>query len=692
MMARAMAVGVSAAVAACGGGGGGGGGGFPLSGNLDGGVDPGDDGTDNGESTFTADQRSAITRRAHDQYKALLAAQVPTPMQALSDWMRTQPEYTETGASADSAWARFTDGRYFLYTDSWPRIDLSKDGPIEHELRAGDLATRTGLVASKKEIPSSNLAVIMSADDGDSFDAVKGMQQNVADMLKEQGWRIHGDRRFTVEAMVALGQVEMGIFYLAAHGGFFGPSNQKEYCFITETRATDANEAKFRQDFRTGRLIYHRDRNREDEADGKLPPCLAVTAPFIQRHLHFSDGALVVTLCCHSGSPEGEGFRNAFASGRAITHVAWDGNGNDFGARSMEYMFDRLTGANKRDPGKPNNRAFDMDDVWDFMGRKSTRQIKPTLLVSPATEFFKPDAYIKRFGNGFDLSNPVISELAVDSDDKLIIYGNFGSEPGEVSIDGTKVSVDAWDNDKLELTLPTGKSDPAGSHGDITVTARKRTSNRRVLTSWRGTVEYTFETLPIPGSSGLLTSKITVDLHVRGDAHERRTRVDGPLMRSLLSCVPASDTDASYRNTGTNSGGLITTTWSGSGPLPFSGFGSQGNSLSMNATVDSIAGLLKISPVVVGQDLLIITSSSTGGGSKDSKSFLPFHTSALGFTEAFGGDSVSNGTAFQLDGTGNVLPYEKRIASPDFPANTAWMRVKTSGMTATPSFDDTVGR
>lgn len=690
-MARAVAAGMTAAISACGGGGGGSG--TPYTDVPDrGDADPHGE----GESGFTAGQRSAITRRAHEKYMELVTARTPEPMQVLSQWLMTQPEYDSAGASTDSAWARFTDGRYFLYTDSWPRVDLSNDGPVESELRAGDRMVKTGLVGGRKEIPSSDLAVVMAADDSGAFAAVKGMQQNVAKMLEDQGWRIHGDRAFTLEAISALANVEMGIFYVAAHGGMFGPKDKQEYVFITETRATAENETKHQADLETGRLIYHRDRNREKEVTGEQqPPCLAITASFVQKYLKFSDGALVVTLCCNSGSPMAEGFRSALGGGKAITHVAWDGNGNDYGARSMEYMFDRLTSANKQEPAKPNNRAFDMDDVWEFMGKKATRQIRPNLLVSPGLheswEFWKSDAYIKRFGAGFDLSNPVISELSVDRDDRLYIHGNFGTEPGEVSIGGAKVAVETWDNDKLEIILPTGASDPPGSHGDVVVTARKRTSNRRVLTSWRGTVEYTFENLPYPGTTGLLRSVITVDLHLRGDAHELRTAVDGELKRTVRHFIPASDTKVTYNASGTNSGGLITTTWSGSGSVPYKGTPGEGNWFAMNTAIDAVGGLLKISPAALTQDLLLV-KTTTAAGSKDTKSFLPLYTKALGYINAFGGDTVAYGTAFVLDASRNVAPYDKRLAVPDFPPDTTWMRVKTSGMTANPPFDDTVGR
>jgi hypothetical protein len=694
-MTRTMAVGMTAAITACGGGGGGGGGGIPFGGLPSGGVDP--DGGD-GESAFTADERSAITRRAHDKYEELMAAHTPDAMLALGQWMRTQPEYTDAGASADSAWARFTDGRYFLYTDGWRPVTLSTDDTVEPELRAGDRLAKAGLVAGKKEIPGSDLAVIMSADDGDSFDEVKGMQQKVAKMLQDQGWRIHGDRSFTVESMLALANVEMGIFYLAAHGGIFGPSNQKEYCFITETRATAENEAKYRADFRTGRLIYNRDRNLEKEASGeKLPPCFAVTASFVQKYLKFSDGALAVTLCCHSGSPEAEAFRGALAGGKAVTIVGWDGSGNDYGARSMEYMFDRLTSANTRNPAAPHNRAFDMDDVWEYMGRTATRDIRPNLLVSPEVwerwEVPKGDAYIKRFGNGFDLSNPVIAELETDYGDKLVLHGNFGSEQGVVSVGGTELAVQTWENDKIELVLPTGKSDPAGSHGDVVVTARKRKSNRRVLTSWRGTVTYLYEDLAPEGDEGTLYNKVEIDFHMRGDAHARRTEVSGELRANTWNLALASDSTATYRAAGERrSGGHVLKSYSGSGDLSYVDRAQTGSgtTFSMIGRVDAPLERMELmffQPL----DRLMTQTDASGNAVKRS---MVFPAGGFGFVyeQGSGGDHMplAYGTYLPLDAGANVLAYSKAIPIEDEPLNP--LTVTVSAMTASPPFDDTVGR
>lgn len=698
MMARAVAAGMTAAISACGGGGGGNGGVLPLGGM--GGLDPDGQGDGGNGAIMPIDQRSAATLRVHDKYMELVAGNNADPFEALVAWALTQPEYDQAGRGKDTFWARFKDGRHFVYTDNWRTVDplqIPQAPQPVGRMRSAGLAAAAAAGSGKAEIPETELAVILSADGAGEFDAVKPFQQQASDALKERGWTIHPDHAVTVDSLMALGSKKIGVLYMACHSAELGPTGEKQFGIFSETRATAENEAKYEALFKAGLLIYHRDRNRDEEARGGNPPVYGITDGFIRNYLQFADASLVVTLACHTGSPEGAPLRDALKQKGAGTIVAWDGSSNPFGALSMVYMFDRLTGANAFNPGKPANRAFALEDVWTFMREKTDGGIRPNLLITPyINKQGKVDplggeaAYIKRFEAGFDLSNPVISELSVDRDDRLYIHGNFGTEPGEVSIGGTKVAVETWEDDKIQLVLPTGESDPPGSFGEVIVTARKRTSNRRVLTSWRGTIEYTLETVPYPGTTGLLSSVVTVELHLRGDAHELRTAVDGELKRSVRHFIPASDTKVSYKASGTNSGGLITTTWSGSGSLPYKGTPDAGNWFAMNTAIDVVARLLKISPAMLAKDLLVVTTT-TVGDSKETKTFLPLHTNALGYLDAFGGDTVAYGTAFSLDAGRNVAPYDKRLSVPNWPSE-AHMRVKTDGMTANPPFDDTVGR
>lgn len=681
-------------LAACGGGGGGGGGILPLGsgGNPSGGA-PG------GTVVMTADERAASTSRVADKYEALLDAKAADPWAELKAYVLAQPEFAEAELGKNSLWARFKDGRQFLFTDNLKPLarPLSSES-LQRKERPGDTLPQKGAANSNKsEVPASGVAVFLAADDQGSFAYGKAAQAKIAEMLKDRGWTIAPQKDLTIDTLLSLSGTNIGILHLTAHSALIGPTGVRQFGVITETLTTDELDAKYKPELDSGEIIYHRNRSRLKETLlGQQRPRYGITEGFVRNRLTFSKNSLVVMVSCESGTSQAAGFRKGLTDAGAGTIIAWDGSSNDIGHVAMKIMFDRLTAANKFDAKDPANRAFDMEAVWDYLGKRSFEEngyvYTNNLLVTPDGEDKgEAPAFVKRFGDGFDLTNPVITDLETSWKDILVVHGNFGTEKGTVTVGGTPVKVTAWEDDHVEVELPTAENDPPGSMGDVVVTARDRTSNRRVLTSWRGTVEYTFETLPVPGSTGLLTSVLTLDLHMRGDAHELRTEVDGSLGRSVRRVVPASDTKASYKASGTNSSGLVTRTWSGSGTLPYTGFGFDGNSVSLQGSVDAIGRLLKLSPGVVSNGLLKVKTTSIAE-TKETSTFLPFHTDALGFTYAFGGDQTSYGTAFTLDYLGNVPAYDKRIAVPTLPPDSAWMRVKTSGMTASPAFDGTVGR
>lgn len=676
------------ALVGCGGGDGGGPG-------LDPGGDPGPGpgpGGDPGGAFMTADERFASTNRITLKYQALLAGAPVNRWAELKAFVLAQPEYVEAEVGQDALWARFKDGRQFLFTDNWAPLSRPLDPSV---LAPAALRTRAA-AGGKPEVPGSDVAVFLAADDQGTFDYGKTAQSTVADMLKERDWDIAPQRALTIDTLLALGGTSIGILYLTAHSAVIGPLGQRQFGVITETVSSDALDQQYKALLDSGDIIYHRNRNplREMWADQQRPR-YGITDAFVSKHLTLSPNSLVVMLSCESGSDEAAGFRQALTNAGAGTIIGWAGQSNDVGHMAMKVMFDRLTAADAVDPQDPPNRAFDLEAVWDYLGQRGYEEggvaYTTNLLVTPNAEAGKPPAFVKRFGSGFDLTNPVITDLEATWKDKLYIHGNFGTEPGHVTVGNAAVAVTAWADDRIEVELPTGEGDPQGSCGDVVVRARKRISNTRVLTSWRGQVEYIYDILPFPGTHGRLTSTLTIDLHVRGDAHELRTVVDGVLKRSLRTFVPASDTKARYKAAGTNSGGVLTTTWSGQGDMPFRGNMLEGNSLILNGTIDAVQREFKISPALLGEGLLLqkITDAQ---GTKNEASYLPLYTNALGFVDAYGGDTISYGTAFRLLESGDVAPYDQRVPIPGFPPNMAAMQVRTGGLTASPPFDEGVGR
>ena len=399
-----------------------------------------------------------------------------------------------------------------------------------------------------------------------------------------------------------------------------------------------------------------------------------------------------------AGSPAAISFRDALTQAGAGTIIAWDGNSNAYGAVSMRYMFDRLTGVNAWDPADPTNRAYELDDVWTFMREKTDGGVFPNLLITPNVDKKRPgpDAVIKRFGNGFDLSNPVITELEMDYGDKLVIHGNFGTTLGGVTVGGAQLSVAEkdWKNDRIELTLPTGTGDPAGSHGEVVVTARKRKSNRRVLTSWRGNISYVLEDRPSGSDEGELTVKLDVEVHLRGDAHAMRTEVDGTVKPVGWNLHLASDSKASYRAAGTrtDSAGNVIRSYAGAGQLTYTDVpeSRSGSNFSMIARVDALQKRLELCPF---QPLANLISQTDASGNKTERPLI-IPSNLLGFWDEDGTlqDKMPliYGTYLPYDANANVQPYEKAITQEH--NQLVLVRTTATAMVASPPFDDTVGR
>ncbi|MDP9917489.1 hypothetical protein J2W24_003140 [Variovorax boronicumulans] len=686
LLGRALTIGLGGAVAACGGGGGGGGG-------FAGGVGGGGGGSGGG---FTVDERSEATYRIAEKYEQLMAAKTEAPFEALQTWVRQQPQFDEVGIGAGSLWARFTDGRYFLFTDNWRNTHAAPPLALAAEPRQSDVAGLMAKAGKTVQVPGSDQAVLLKMmEDPDSFSPEGDVTLAKAKAaLEKRGWRVPAQHALTVDALKNIGQP--GLLYLNTHGAVFGTEKGRDayqdYSITTDTFISGDLDEAYKDDLDSRRLIYHRDRSYWAEiVEGKRRPKYAVTSFFISKYIQLAPNSLVILMLCEGGLPQAAVFRAALNNVGAAEIVAWQGNSTADGYRTVDALFDRMTGVNANDPVAPANRAFDFEDVWAYLGAKG-------LLVNPASgEPGSQPAPIKRFGpGGFDLTNPVITKLEVEWKDKLIIHGGFGTEVGTVSVGGHNLPVATWGTDRIELMLPTAPNDPPGSHGDVVVTARKRTSNVRPLTSWRGQIEYLQEEQVMENATGKQTKQLLVDLHLRGDAYAIREQVDGPVMQNTTLLIAASDSQASYvvggsidRNV---NGGGYTTSQQGQGTMKFVGnkeLPSAGpGAMTMISRVNAPANELEISPLPTVGDYY---REYTDGEFRDFGRLL-FELDGLGFT---GGNSSAGapllvGTAFPLAPDGSVAPYERTIVTQNA-VHRKQQTVKTDGLRASPPWRPDVG-
>jgi hypothetical protein len=517
-------------LSSCGGGGGGGG-----SGSVD----------NSPPEQLTSQQRMAATSRLAERFDQIAGTGEAHPghWEELRAWAALQPEFSEVGLGDKLLWARFTDGRYFLYTDNWRPLP----GPEAAAARAAQ-ARSLPLLKGVPEVPQSEDALLLRFFDDDFLDAVPVMQ-HTEQALKEHGWKVAAGKALTVSALKSA--AELGFLFLTSHSGEFGPVGSKEFAVMTDDQVSPSLETDLATDLSEGNVIYHRTR-----LFWKQEPRYAVTSKFVRKHMKFSPSSLVILLSCHSGSNDGaDGFRKALFDRGAGTVIGWDGNSNASAYGMVDRLVDRLAGMNVVDSVSPPNRPHVLDDVWDYLDTRG-------LLVTPPAEAGETPTPVVRFGAGFQMLQPIVSELQMTGIDKLVVHGEFGAGPVKVSVGGQEFAgTVAADGKSVDVQIG------SAAFGDVVVSSRERKSNRRVLGSWRGQVKYMQQ--EGSGSCGpVFQDAVTLQLHLRADMHGTRDTLDGPTRNNRQIFMPAGDTQATWASTGQCvSGGFLEERWTGSGPF-----------------------------------------------------------------------------------------------------------------------------
>ncbi len=699
LLTRAMTAGMGAALAACGGGGGGAGGWAvpPLPGPGDGGAG-GDGGGGGTGGRFSSEQRSEATWRVAEKYEQLLGARTGRPFEALRDWVLLQPEYDAVDIDTDSLWARFTDGRYFLFTDDW------KTGAPTAPMapREGDLAARqqraAPLAAGDMQVPGSDKALLLKLKEDIFSPEGDAAIAKAKAALEKRGWTVPAQHVLTLKALKNAGEV--GLLYLNGHAAVYGPKEgadaYRDFAMLTENNSSDDADELYAQDLDDRSIILHRDRSRWNEyLYGQRRPNYAITSIFIRKYLKLAPNSLVVLMACSAGLAEAAVFRASLSNVGASEIIAWQGSATAAGYRTVDALFDRMTGVNANDPRTPPNRAFDFEDVWRYLGSRGLLENPPT--GEPGSR----PAPIKRFGQGgFDLTNPLITMLEVDWKDKLVVHGGFGAEPGTVSVGGTVLPVTRWSEAEIELTLPTGPNDPPGSHGDVIVTTRKRSSNVRPLTSWRGEIVYLAEELAQEHGQGRLTRELRLELHLRGDGHATRTEVDGAPKPNTWNLIAASDSRARHVSGGSIKygvlGGNTTTSQQGRGELrivgPAEAAGGPGLMVVIGR-VDAVTRQLQILPLVSVGDYYDVFLD----GEHSNVGRILMEVQGLGFWDPKGSAHshlpLMFGTTLPMGANGAIAAYERTIVTDTSLEGRPVMQqtVRTAGLSATPALRGDVG-
>lgn len=642
------------------------------------GEEPGGDG-----GTMSLAARTQAVDDLAAQFERITGGRRGTPadLQQLRDWALRQDAFVDAGVGDRLLWARFRDGRHFVFTDdNWGRLapgTVIPEGRVA--LREPDATAAPAAAAMK--VPGSARAALLShsgAPTENEFADGIPLMRTMAAALKARGWTVPSQRALTIEALKNLGEV--GFLYLNSHSAVWGPKGHEQFSVMLDDEATLASELDTKADLDDGSLMYHRDRTLWQTLGKGSPPRYAATAKFVAKYLKFSPGSLMIMLSCHSGSAEASGFQAALAAQGLGTLIGWDGNSNPYAYRAVGLLVDRMAGVNKFEPVEPGNRAFNFADVWKYLD-DSGLTITPGVGDSQA-------APMVRSGTGFTKLAPVVSALQARGD-KLVIYGDLGTDPGTVTVGGVPVAATwAADGSRAEATLANA------THGEVVVKVKDRTSNPRVLGDWRGTVTYRRESVEVTGCGGAkFHNTMVVDLHLRADMHAVRDRVDGPLKNNPHYLIPAPDTQATWSAGGVCAlDGEVHTQWSGSGDIAFNtslvleDVHTPPTGNIMMARIDAVQKRFQLNMVADGKPRTKVVKFG-----KPLQQPLLFEIELYGFLN-LGPDFtrlLPFGTFLPFGAGVDLAGGRHRQAHDVLPLT---MDIRWSGMGASPAYDDDIGR
>jgi hypothetical protein len=148
---------------------------------------------------------------------------------------------------------------------------------------------------------------------------------------------------------------------------------------------------------------------------------------------------------------------------------------------------------------------------------------------------------------GFAILRPSIQHLEVKEETgELFIFGMFGSEAGEVMIDGQRALVTNWQPDLVVADLP---DKGPGSAGDVIVKVRKHESPAVPLTEWRGQMRYSENADTLAPN---LNTVVDMQVHFRGDVHAFRDQPWKQPQDREVKFVLAGDSRAHYTMSGSS--------------------------------------------------------------------------------------------------------------------------------------------
>lgn len=522
------------------------------------------------------DARSVLIASIEAKCETFDGSDMDQENQQMLAFLKTKPDFVETGAGSDGAWGKFADGTYLVVGNN---LDAASATKLARTRAIASGHTRAGGIPNK-------LNVILGTSLGDWYDDF--LEPFVPKLFDTQNYgRVRPDS--SVDGLKNL--FNISVLHLFGHGFLCDIRKPLPRVFAawTSTVRSKANDELYKADLVDGSLItitslaFHSDPN--ISVKKKWETHYAITSKFVNKYWSgkFDSDSLVFINTCNSANDDALEFESACLNAGASYYLGWSDRMRLGEAISTaSYLFDRLLGTNTDAMGPnaketPPQRAFDLMAVLQEMGTRMRNGIPYPFDTTQPDPEKRGDPPVKaklKFlttNGNFQQLAPSIEFIGVDEQrDELTITGFFGTTSKDASVSigvpgaQTNLPIKSFDVNNIVCSLPRSG---AGASGGVMVSLNKSAQHSNVvwLTEYNGTAKATRI------GEGTLKMEMNFVLHFRTSWQFSRLEPHGdPLSSGAHDFQHSLTSNGTYTFSGKHDSadGRLTEMWSGSGALP----------------------------------------------------------------------------------------------------------------------------
>ncbi len=455
---------------------------------------------------LTPEQRRVVLNEAKDF--SILVGDLTTDQsrQALLTWLKVNPAFEEAGIAHTTVWARFYDATIVMFVPDWESA-ADPGGRTAFDPLAGRSGGSYGGRAEK--LPGFTKGTLFHGHGSLYFKNDTGYLKEMFERSntgKNAGYTID-TLRATIDNLMKVR--DLGIFFIDTHGGM-GKTRftvQPDIFGIWTCDPMDSvGDLKYEKLLESNQLVFmcaSYDYQRELH--------YAFTHRFVAKgNMTFANDAFLYIDACSSLKPgETDGLviamTNAAANHKA-TYIGWTDSTTGTEARpTARYVL--AAHDNSVQPGVlPPQRPFDWPSIFkrlkeDHYGVSVVKGELDYRPLSTTTPMLRPSiSYI----------------FMADYESKMVVYGQFGEDPGpggrEVTVDGVPATNIFWTPSFIMCDI---SQNGKGSFGDVRVTVRGVDSNAVPLSMWTIPLKLSVNDMGI-------TTETNLQLKIRADVHPYR--------------------------------------------------------------------------------------------------------------------------------------------------------------------------